>query len=187
MSGGVGIRDVWQLVDEARADLGGAPSADDVAAAMVRLLSARPAAGIAAFDRPFDELMAVSYRADLWAAAYIINGGASGDGFDYFRGWLVAQGRDWFECALAHPDSLAAHPAVAAAADGGGDLDGEPVLYVVMDAYRDVTGEEEVPPYPDTVWIPDLDPDWNFDYNDEAEMRRRLPALVALFDGEDEQ
>ncbi|MFF5228039.1 DUF4240 domain-containing protein [Dactylosporangium sp. NPDC000521] len=185
MSGGAGIRDVWQLVDEARADLGGAPPADDVAATMVRLLSGRPPAAIAALDRPFDELMAMSYRADLWAAAYIINGGASNDGFDYFRGWLVAQGREWFECALAGPDSLAAHPEVIAAAAEAGDLDGEPILYVVMDAYRAATDEDDVPAYSDTVWIPDLDPDWSFDYNNRTEMRRRLPALVALFDGEE--
>ena len=39
--------------------------------------------------------------------AFIVNGGASDDGFDYFRGWLIAQGREVFEGTLAKPDSLA--------------------------------------------------------------------------------
>ncbi|MFL6076856.1 MAG: DUF4240 domain-containing protein [Mycobacteriales bacterium] len=37
--------------------------------------------------------MAESYQGDLWGAAYLINGGASDDGFDYFRGWLIARTR----------------------------------------------------------------------------------------------
>ncbi|MEV4139674.1 DUF4240 domain-containing protein [Dactylosporangium sp. NPDC049742] len=181
-----GVDDVWRLISEARADLGGSPSAVDVAAAVVRLLRGRSPADIAAFDWPFEELVALSYRADLWAAACIINDGASDDVFDYFRGWLVAQGRDWFERALADPDSLATHPEVIAVRAGVGDLFGDDVLCVVMDAYRAVTGED-MPRHSVTAWVPDLDPDWNFDYNDEAEMRRRLPALMALLDGEVEQ
>jgi hypothetical protein len=30
---------------------------------------------------------------DQWGAAYLANGGCSDDGFDYFRGWLIGQGR----------------------------------------------------------------------------------------------
>jgi hypothetical protein len=42
-------------------------------------------------------LLAASYRTVLWAAACLINGGYSDDGFEYFRGWLIVQGRDVFE------------------------------------------------------------------------------------------
>jgi hypothetical protein len=28
---------------------------------------------------------------------------------------------------------------------------------------------------------PDLDPDWDFDFNDNTEMRHRLPRLATLF------
>ncbi|GAA1564411.1 hypothetical protein GCM10009827_102500 [Dactylosporangium maewongense] len=181
-----GVEDVWRLVDEARAGLGGSPSADDVAAAMVRLLGARPPVVIAAFDRPFDELVAVSYRAGLWAAAYVINGGASDDGFEYFRGWLITQGRETFERALADPDSLATHPAVVAAAAECDDLECEDVLAVVWQAYRDQTGGDELPARDFTIRYPDLDPDWEFDFDDEAEMRRRLPRLMALYDEEED-
>ncbi len=36
--------------------------------------------------------------------AYIINGGCSDDGFDYFLGWLIAKGRKYFEAALVNPE-----------------------------------------------------------------------------------
>ncbi|MFC5002216.1 DUF4240 domain-containing protein [Dactylosporangium cerinum] len=180
---GTEIGDVWRAVEQARAGLPVTAEAEKVAESMVRLLSRWQPADIAAFDRPVRELLAVSYRSDLWAAAYIINGGASDDGFDYFRGWLIAQGRDTFERALADPDSLAGHPAVvAAAAEGRDDLEGEDILGVAWQAYRDVTGADGLPRPVDPVALPDLDPDWDFDFDDSAEMRRRLPRLAALHD-----
>ena len=44
---------------------------------------------------------------NLWGAAYLMKGGCSDDAFDYFRGWLVAQGRRTWERALRDPDTLA--------------------------------------------------------------------------------
>jgi hypothetical protein len=70
-----------------------------------------------------------AYRWDLWAAAYVINGGASDDGFEYFLGWLMAQGRTRWEATLADPDSLAD----IVDADTG-DLDGEELLYIALAA-----------------------------------------------------
>jgi hypothetical protein len=179
---GMGTDGVWQLLDAARAGLPPAAPAEEVAAEMVRLLRGRPPADIAALAQPLQELLAVSYRADLWAAAYLINGGASDDGFEYFRGWLIAQGREWFSRALADPDDLAAHPAVVAAAAEGDELECEDILAVAWQAYREATGGD-LPPGPATGY-PALDPDWDFDFDDEPEMQRRLPRLSALFDGE---
>lgn len=59
------------------------------------------------WDRLFNHCMALAYRYDLWAAAYLINGGASYDGFYYFRCWLIGMGRDTYTKALEAPDSLA--------------------------------------------------------------------------------
>ncbi len=47
-----------------------------------------------------------AYDWNLWAAAYIINGGCSDDGFVYFRTGLIFQGKEVFEAALADPESL---------------------------------------------------------------------------------
>jgi hypothetical protein len=61
--------------------------------------------------------MSCSYLGSLWAAAYRINGDCSDDGFDYFRDWLITQGRDMFEAAVADPDALADNSPVRAASD----------------------------------------------------------------------
>ena len=169
--------DVWLLIDQARAQ-----SPGDVAERATDLLSQRPPAEIVAFAQPLWELLAVSYRADLWAAAYIINGGCSDDGFDYFRGWLLTQGRETFERALADPDSLAGLPVVVDAAARGLDLSDEDMIAIEWDAYRRAPGQEP-PPDSFTIRYPTLDPEWGFDYNDRAEMRRRLPRLAQLYFG----
>lgn len=54
----------------------------------------------------FNRLYAQSYNGNLWGAAYLILGGCSDDGFDYFRAWLIAQGKEPFYNALENPDSL---------------------------------------------------------------------------------
>jgi hypothetical protein len=169
--------DVWRLIEQARAQ---ADKPDDVAARAVDLLAQRPREEIVAFAQPLWDLLCASYRADLWAAAYIINGGASDDGFDYFRGWLLAQGRDTFEQALTDPDSLAGLPAVIAAHAQGEDLWGEDMLGLAWTAHRRATGEN-LPSGAFTIRYPRLDPAWDFDFDDHAEMRRRLPRLANLY------
>jgi hypothetical protein len=90
-----------------------------------------------------------------------------------FLGWLVAQGRPVFDRALTDPDSLAA----VVSADDEGEFDGEDLLSVAWDAYEQATGDE-LPAGP-TVQRPELGPAWDFD--DDAEMRRRYPQLTAKF------
>ncbi|MBB4967837.1 DUF4240 domain-containing protein [Saccharothrix violaceirubra] len=167
----------WQLVDTARADV---PDADEVAARVSALLAALPREEIVAADRVFEELLASSYRTPLWAAAYVVNGGCSDDGFDYFRGWLIVQGRETFERVVADPDALADLPVVREAAEEGDEFDCEEALGIASDAYRAKTGEE-LPLDPDPPVLPVLEAD--FDFDDEEEVRERLPRLAALYYG----
>jgi hypothetical protein len=104
--------------------------------------------------------------------------GASDDGFEYFRGWLIAQGREAFDSAVADPDSLAALPAVQAAAAQGEELESEPVLGIAWDAYLTVTGQS-LPAGSFTISYPPISFGWDFD--DDAAMRARLPRLAGLF------
>ncbi len=91
-----------------------------------------------AFDDFIDQCRARAYRRDLWAAAYIINGGCSDDGFEYFRAWLIAQGQRIFEDAIRDPASLE----TAIPMDSGWDAELESLLYVAGNAYRQKTGRE---------------------------------------------
>lgn len=47
-----------------------------------------------------------SYNQGLWAVACTVLGGCGDDSFDYFRFWLVAQGKDIYFKALENADSL---------------------------------------------------------------------------------
>lgn len=167
----------WTLIADARAR---ATDADAVAAEAAALLAARPPGEIVAAQQILWDLLTHSYRNPLWAAAYLINGGCSDDGFDYFRGWLLTQGRSVFESVLADPDSLAALPAVVAAAESGVELECEAALNIAWDAHLRATGRK-LPEDAFTIVYPELDPDWDFDFDDGAELAARLPRLAALF------
>ncbi|MFC7243740.1 DUF4240 domain-containing protein [Catellatospora aurea] len=172
------VDEFWTIVAKARQSAGDSSDAEEVAERTLALLSALPPEQIAALARPLWDLRARSYRWELWQAAYLINGGCSDDGFEYFRGWLLAQGRETFELAVADPDTLAELLAVQRVAADGEDLECESMYGVVWDAYEAATGSIELP-CPVTGRYPELGPGWDFE--DADEVRRRLPRLAALF------
>ncbi|MBX7265678.1 DUF4240 domain-containing protein [Micromonospora sp. Llam7] len=167
--------DFWQLVDRART--GGAEPAA-IAARAVALLAARAPEEIVGYAHHQQRVLAASYRVDLWGAAYLINGGASDDGFESFRGWLMTQGREVFARAVAEPDSLADLPQVRAASLSGAEFECADMLAVPWDAYRKATATD-LPADRGAAREPDLNEFWDFDDPDEA--RRRLPRLATLF------
>ena len=173
-------KDFWKLIDDARTLVVEPSDAEAVAGRVTALLAERPADDILAAQQLLWDLMAASYRAPLWAAAYTINGGCSDDGFDYFRGWLIAQGREVFERVVADPDALAGLPVVRAAAAEGMELECERVLGVAWDAYRTATGKT-LPQGSFTIDYPGLDPEWDFDFDDAERVALRLPELDALY------
>lgn len=167
----------WTLIERARDEVGSDP--DNIAGRAVDLLATRPAEEIVTVQRAIRRLMADSYRRELWGAAYLINGGASDDGFEYFRGWLLTQGRHTFEQVVAMPDRLADVPDVLTAAVEDLVLECEESLGIAVEAYQLATGEN-LPAFLDVPAYPPLDgPGWDFD--DAEETERRLPRLSAMF------
>jgi Protein of unknown function (DUF4240) len=130
---------------------------------------------ILAFERILDDLVDEAYRWDLWGAADLINRGASDDGFQDFRGWLIAQGRDVYQNALGDPDSLADHSAVASL----GEFDTlwcQDLLAAPLTAYEKLTGGDP----PEDQRPPAVLQGAKWDFDDETIMRRRYPRLWAL-------
>lgn len=70
-------------------------------------LTGRSEEEIVQFELQFREQMEKSYTSSLWGAAFIIMGGCSDDCFDYFRGWLIAQGEEVFNLTLENPEYMA--------------------------------------------------------------------------------
>jgi hypothetical protein len=168
--------DFWAVIGRATADRPATPA--EVAKRAAADLATRDPEEIVAWARHLDRVMAASGTQDLWAAAYLINGGCSDEGFDNFRGWLIAHGRETVARSVGSPDALAEMPAVRAAAQSGAVFEAGEVLGVAEEAYRQATGSE-LPAGETPVTRPDAADLWDFD--DEEEMQRRLPKLSELF------
>ncbi|BBH63852.1 hypothetical protein ACTI_05370 [Actinoplanes sp. OR16] len=168
----------WEVVDQGRARAVDPSDAEEVAERTRQALISLSAAEVAKLNQPLHDVMAASYRVDLWGAAYQLNGGCSDDGFEYFRGWLLTQGREIFERVVADPDALADLPAVRKAVEEEMDLECEDMFGVVADAYHALTGTYDLPAAEGRY--PELGRFWDFD--DDDEFRRRLPRLAGLLE-----
>ena len=118
----------WSLIAKSKAD-------PDALQAVLRPL---PEPDILAFDRIFREMVAAAYRNELWAVAYIMNGGCSDDGFEYFLAWLIGRGRKTYEAALLNPE--------AAATGVGPDdepFENESLAYAAAAAYEEKTRKSD--------------------------------------------
>ena len=119
------------------------------AAAVMEQLAELSAHDVLQFQRYIDECRVEAYRWDLWAVACIVNGGCSDDGFEYFRGWLIIQGRDYYEAALQEPRRAAerTEPGVC-------DYECEDILFGAPQIYQQIAGT----PMPATGVLLPLDP-----------------------------
>ncbi|MFE4972181.1 DUF4240 domain-containing protein [Kitasatospora sp. NPDC056651] len=127
--------DFWQIIDETRDAADGDP--DEQADLLVeRLLQLTPD-DVIDFARLFQARYRRAYRNDLWGAAYLLLDGASDDTFDYFRSWLIGQGREVFEGGLAEPDDLAD---LLPEFDEEEDGEAEDLGYAADEAYEQLTG-----------------------------------------------
>jgi hypothetical protein len=181
--------DFWNMIADARTVTGDDDdtAGEAIAEALVDILSNRPIDDIFTFQAHFDAASAALYRYDIWAAAYLIGGGCSDDGFVDFRAGVIALGKPWFDRVIADPDSLADHPAVIGAAetDYDGAIMAESVLYAASSAFENITGDADAfyddPRTIELVSDDDatLGAEWDFD--DDDEMRTRLPRLSELF------
>ena len=93
---------------------------------------------VVAFRNAFEAQLARAYTWDLWAVAYVAHGGASDDGFEYFRRWMVSKGRAAFEHLVAQPDDL---PDMLVA-EVEGVLEFEEILYVTDEVWAGKTGQD---------------------------------------------
>lgn len=125
----------WELVDIARQDAEGDP--EEQADLLVERLVLRDPEAVLDFARHFEARYHRAYRWDLWGAAWVLLDGAGDDAFDFFRCWLIGQGREVFEGALHDPDELAD---LLGDFDEEIDGDGEDLGYAADEAYEQLTG-----------------------------------------------
>ena len=141
-------------------------------------LEALSADEIVAFRNAFEAQLARAYTWDLWAVAYTAHGGASDDGFEYFRRWLVSKGSETFEALLADPDGLADR----LVEDVDGFPEFEEFLYVTNDVWSEKTGQPASDMLVDlTLMTVGQDPRGEPFPEDPEELERRFPKTWKRF------
>ncbi|MFF4035833.1 DUF4240 domain-containing protein [Streptomyces sviceus] len=125
----------WELVDATREAAEGDP--EEQADLLVDRLLALDPEMVLDFARHFEARFNRAYTWDLWGAAWILLDGASDDAFDFFRCWLIGQGREVYEGGVHDPDSLAD---LLADFDEEIDGDGEELGFAADEAYEQLTG-----------------------------------------------
>ena len=123
----------WKMI---AASLDNAEDQDEQEEYLIAQLELLPPADIISFGLRKDKLLYDAYTSNLWCAAYIINGGCSDDGFDYFRRWLVSRGKEVYYKAKDNPDSL------VDVIDGEDDYEFEGFGYIALTAFKNKTGKE---------------------------------------------
>ena len=166
----------WELVDATREAAEGDPE-EQADLLVERLLQLDPEL-VLDFARHFEARCNRAYTWDLWGAAWILLDGASDDAFDFFRCWLIGQGRELYEGAVHDPDLLAEF---LADFDMEADGDGEDLGYAADEAYEQLTGtavpDLGIPPAPpEPLGAP-------LDLENEKVLAERFPRLWDRFAG----
>jgi len=125
----------WDIIDQSRGSTKKI-SHDRQIKNLTKVLSSLSGDEILQFNNRFHLLLKQCYTWDLWGAAFIINGGCSDDTFDYFRSWLIGQGKQAFYDAVADPETL------KDILKPKEDYAWEGLEYAAPEAYEKVTGKE---------------------------------------------
>ena len=103
------LDEFWAVIDRANAEADRFDSTSVRNNLYRRLIKLTPQKMLG-FDCIWQEYRSLTKSPMLYGAAAIINGGVSDDRFDYFKNWLILQGRDVYHKAVADPDTLADIP-----------------------------------------------------------------------------
>lgn len=178
----------WDLIDQSRAKQPAAckllqkvravaaktESGDRFLSRLRVLLDALQPADVKDFKLILDRQLARAYTWELWAAAYIMMGGCSDDGFEYWRAWLISQGHAIFDAAIATPESLAAHTF-----GSPDEMELEELLYLAVEIFESKTGDDLYEQLPkregpaEPTGVP-----WD---EDTEVLRTRFPMLSAKY------
>jgi hypothetical protein len=121
-------KEFWDLINQSKSH------SEEQAEWLVTTLSQKSLEDILDFEFFFQNYMNESYQSSLWGAAYLIMGGCSDDAFDYFRGWLISQGKEAYDQTIANHEYLAEYISEDKLGSEGFP-ENEEMLSVSFDAY----------------------------------------------------
>jgi hypothetical protein len=160
--------DFWTFIEESKAESVG--DIERQVQLLINRVSALSIPDIFAFDDLFHRFHRQAYQWNLWAAAYIIGGGCSDDGFTDFRAGLITLGKQVYDDALRDPEIL------ADILPADEELRVERMNYAAKYAYKNKTGEEMPIFYGLHKYSEPTGEPWN-----ESEIYKQYPKLTAKF------
>jgi len=123
-----------------------------------------------------DKLLYDTYNSEMWCAGYIMNGGCSDDGFEYFRNWVISRGKETYYRAKENPDNLISE------VDPDLEMyDFENFWYVALQAFQLKTGKDlyDYIDYENFTMTEGQYPQFEFTWQEEnpESMKKICPAL----------
>jgi hypothetical protein len=162
----------WQLIESSQDEAHGARDPKQAIALLRRKLEQLRPEEIVSFNQIFNRKYLDAFSWDLWAAAFIINGGCGDDGFMDFREALVARGQPVYQAALRDPETLADVEPPVRPVEGWGSA--------AQQAYEAVTGAIELP---GDAYAPNPEGPAGTEWEEE-ELAEKYPRLARKFDFE---
>lgn len=146
---------------------------------LIRVLTNLTPEQIIGFRLRTDKLLYDTYTSEMWCAGYVMIGGCSDDSFEYFRLWIISQGKDVYYAAKENPDSLVQFN------NDEYDFDFETFWYVANNAFEKKTGKD-LDDYIDSVNFTTAEgnyPEIVFNWSEEEEesMKKICPKLFEKF------
>lgn len=155
----------WQMIEQSRA---AAERGEDPIAYLDKAIGALPPREMVSFEGNCWDLLSLSFRRELWAAAAIIEPACSQGAFDALRAWLILQGKEVFDRVVANPVRLADCPPLRSTP---WQTTGSRLLDLVPRNYQKATGEE-MPTVPRKIPYVIKGPRWT-----EHELPEMYPEL----------
>ena len=170
----------WAIVQTAVDEAGN--DEDEYLEVVKRELSKLSLKEMIGFRLRTDKLLYDSYTSEMWCAGYLMNGGCSDDGFEYFRLWVISRGRKVYEAAMANPDNLIDY------IDDDAEMDFfefELFWYVALEAFEEAV-DAELYDYVDDDNFKTCEGNYpNFEFNweedDPESMQKLCPRLFEKF------
>jgi hypothetical protein len=125
------------------------------------------------FHRILFQKVVDAHTWDFWAAARLINGGSSEEGFVYFRTWIISQGQLTYAKATENPDSL-----IEIVDPHRHDYEFQSLYQLPSKVFFTLTGDNE--PRLGLNWPVGLQGE-EWDVHNVSEVHRRLPRLAAIY------
>ncbi|TNE81342.1 MAG: DUF4240 domain-containing protein [Bacteroidetes bacterium] len=132
----------WSLIHTSYASAGG--DYEKQQTELEKELKKLSADDIIRFSNQYYKLKEHAYTWELWGAIYLMQGGCGDDDFDYFRDWVLAQGKDFFYKTVSDPESL------VEVDEARVFVEWEGLSYVAFKVFEELTGQSmPIPDFPD--------------------------------------